>query len=99
MKEVIQMIKENPREVMISTAFLGLMVLAGLKILSTNQLSSAKEFMADPVRLAETCGSDLSGCESKTVTICDGNNTMFDFSDDVCESINYLSRPYTGGRY
>ena len=97
MKETMNTItnnRENVAQVGISVAIIGLVVLGGLKILSGDQLTRAKEFMADKSRITEQCGEDMSRCFLRTETICDGQDTMFDFSDDVCETIPYLNPQY-----
>ncbi|MFH2019626.1 MAG: hypothetical protein ABII80_03380 [bacterium] len=99
MKEIqtrMQEIKEKSLPTVISSTLIGLVVLAGLKMQSLNTLSSVKDFMSDKDRVTEKCGEDLSRCTLKSDLYCDGNNTMFDFSDDVCETTPVWEIPYTG---
>lgn len=99
MKEIqnrMQTIKEKSLPTVINSTIIGLVVLAGLKMQSLNNLSSVKEFMSDKDRVTERCGEDLSRCIQVEKQYCDGNNTMFDLSDDVCETVPNWEIPYTG---
>lgn len=69
-------------------------MLGGLALRSINQLTTAKEKMKDPVRTQEQCESSVYGCTYQTnVTLCDGQNTMFNLDDDVCEIVPFYWEP------
>ena len=98
MNEVIKSFIEKPKAAAISLALIGITAFSLIELYtkSENLLTNAKAFMADPVAQEQMCSPMelLPGryfddvCDvAKDVTLCDGNNTMLDFSDDICETL------------
>ena len=55
-----------------------------------NELDKAKQLMSSPSLQQQKCDEDLSGCVLKeNITFCNGNDTMFNTSDDTCETLPY----------
>lgn len=61
---------------------------------SQNNLTEAKlKLLKNPTTAPESC--DPYGCTLITRNVCDGNNTVFNFGDDVCEDIPTWVSNYT----
>ncbi len=75
----------------------GALLLGGIGSLldrSENNLAQAKlDLIANPTTAPERC--DPYGCTLVERKVCDGNNTIFDFSDDVCEDILVWTTNYS----
>lgn len=90
-------IKFYEKEKVISTTMTGIIALAiaagsyfGLYEASKNRLTEAKNATA-PLSSEQCDPSKIDmGCyEQVTSQLCDGQDTMFQFKDDVCETITY----------
>lgn len=97
----------SPEGTILATAIIaGLSVAAVVTLIykSENRLTEAREYMSNLNVIAQSCneGELLTNCVYiPERTFCDGNNTMFNFADDICASIPYWQRivpePMLGG--
>ncbi len=97
MKEKNQKMPERVRgaiEIAIYLAALGLMFYGAEQIKdSENRLTDAKRNKLAVPALTSQCSLtdplDMGCNRQVTRELCDGNNTIFDKTDDVCETITY----------
>ncbi len=61
---------------------------------SENNLTKAKlDLISNPATAPESCNP--YGCTLVERKVCDGNNTIFDFNDDICEDILVWTTNYS----